>query len=67
MLEFGVRCLRPLVSLQFRWLVFFLFCDVSDTIEMGETVQSLTRWCNVSTKVILRTKLLTRDFINHKN
>ena len=42
MLEFGVICLRPLASLQFRWIVFS-FCDMSDIIELGETVQNLTR------------------------
>ena len=45
--------------------MFQFFC-MSKATELGETVQKLTRWCNVSTKVISGNKLLTRDFINRK-
>ena len=40
---------------------------MSEETELGETVQNLIRWCNVSTKVVLRTKLLTGEFIKCKN
>ena len=36
-------------------------------IELGKIVQNLTKWYNVSTKVISKTKLLMRDFINRKS
>ena len=37
------------------------FCGMGKATELGKTVQNFTKWCNVSTKVISKTKLLMRD------
>ena len=55
-----------LISLQFKW-INFQFCGIGEATELGETVQNFTKWCNLSTKVISKTKLLTRGSLNHKN
>ena len=39
---------------------------MSEATELGEIVQNLTKWCNESTKVTSRTKLLTKHFIDRK-
>ena len=44
-LEVGVRCLRPLLSLpsmQFKGIIF-QFCGISEATELGEIVQNLTK------------------------
>ena len=53
-------------SLQFKWIIF-QFCGMDEATELGETIRNFAKWCNASTKVISEIKLLTRDFINHKN
>ena len=40
---------------------------MDEVAELAETIQNLTKWCNISSKVILKTKLLMRDFMNRKN
>ena len=46
MLDVEVRCLRPLKAehdfLQFNWIIF-QFCGMDKAIELGETVQNLTK------------------------
>ena len=37
------------------------FCGMGKATKLGKTVQNFTKWCNVSTKVISKTKLLMRD------
>ena len=60
----GVKLLKT--DLQFKW-INFQFCGMGEATEFSEIIKNLTKWCNVSTNVISKTKLLTRDFINHKN
>ena len=55
-----------LPSLQFKWITFE-YCGIGEAIELGETVPNLAQWYYVSTKVISKTKMLTRDFSNHRN
>ena len=59
------RSRLSLTSLQFKCIIFH-FCGMGEAIELGETVQNLTKSCNILPKVISRTKLLVRYFINSK-
>ena len=59
------RSRLSLTTLQFKCIIF-QFCGMGEAMKLGETIQNLTKSCHISTKVISRTKLLVRYFINSK-
>ena len=58
------RSRLSLTCLQFKCIIFH-FCGMGEAIELGETVQNLTKSCHISTKVISR--LVLMPYINQSN
>ena len=68
MLEVRVRFLRSFKTEPDFLVVTFQFCGFGEATVVGETVQNLqNNVCNVSTKLISKTKLVAKDFLNYKN